>query len=128
MSDVPNRPKCVDDVLLWADPGADTLADSFFVLFFRFFFVCLFFFSTVQWLETCGRNRITFNPEKFVFGEDTVTFAGFEITLTNARPCKRFLHAILDFPTHTNITDICSWFGLVDQVSYTLNMAYKMLL
>ena len=62
-----------------------------------------------------------------MFGADTVTFAGFEITPTNVRPCKRFIHAILDFPIPTNITDIRSWFGLVNQVSYTFSMTDKML-
>ena len=72
------------------------------------------FFQAVLCLDTFGRNGITLNPDKFVFGADTVTFAGFEITLTNVRPCKTFIHSILDFPTPTNITDIRSWFGLVN--------------
>ena len=54
-------------------------------------------------------------------------FAGFEITNTNVRPCDRFLRAILDFPTPLNLTDIRSWFGLVNQVSYAFSMAERML-
>ena len=109
VSDIPSKTKCFDDVLLWAD----ILFDSF--------------FQAIQWLDTCGRHGITLNPDKFVFGADTVEFAGFEITKTDVRPCKRLRHTILDFPTPKNITDIRSWFGLVNQVSYTFSMADKML-
>jgi hypothetical protein len=35
--------------------------------------------------------------------------------------------AILDFPTPRNITDVRSWFGLVNQVFYAFSMAEKML-
>ncbi|XP_038061674.1 uncharacterized protein LOC119732286 [Patiria miniata] len=109
VSDIPNKTKCVDDVLLWADSLADC------------------FFQAVQWLDTCGRNGITLNPDKFVFGEDTVEFAGFEITPDSVRPCRKNLQAILDFPTPKDITDVRSWFGFVNQVSYAFSMAEKML-
>ena len=71
---------------------------------------------------------ITLNPEKFTFAQDTVEFAGFEITDSNVRPCKRFLDAISiqEFPTPKNITDIRSWFGLVNQVSYAFSMAERL--
>ena len=39
----------------------------------------------------------------------------------------KYLRAILDFPTPRNITDVRSWFGLVNQVSYAFSMAEKML-
>lgn len=62
VSDIPNKTKCVDDALLWAD----NLKESF--------------FQTVHWLDTCGRHGIILNPDKFIFGQDTVEFAGFEIS------------------------------------------------
>lgn len=34
------------------------------------------------------------------------------------RTCRKYLDAIRDFPTPTNITDVRSWFGLINQVSY----------
>ena len=88
-------------MLLWAD----NLTESF--------------FQAVEWLNICGHNGSILNPNKFVFGSDTVEFAGFEITLTNVRPCKKYPDAIHDFPTPTKITDVCSLFGLINQVSYT---------
>ena len=62
--------KCIDGTLLWSD----NLESSF--------------FQAVDWLDLCGRNDITFHPEKFQFGQDTVTFAGFEITKNNVKPCQ----------------------------------------
>ena len=105
---IPNKTKCIDDVLLWADTTDDN------------------FFQTVEWLDTCGRHGIILNPDKFVFAEDEVEFAGFRITMDTVRPCERYLRSILDFPTPRNITDIRSWFGVVNQVSYAFSMAERM--
>ena len=95
---VKNIIKCIDDSLLWSDNTEDS------------------FTQAVQYLDLCGHNGIILNPTKFTFGADEVEFAGFEITNTNVRPCDKFLRAILDFPTPLNLTDIRSWFGLVNQV------------
>ena len=73
---IPNKTKYVDDTLLWAD-----IIDQA-------------FWQTVQWLDTCGRNGITQNPDKFVFGKDTVEFAGFEISITSDKPCSKVLQSI----------------------------------
>jgi len=108
VSDIQNKTKCVDDALLWSD----SIEESF--------------HQAVQWLDTCGRNGITLNPDKFVFAEDEVDFAGFRITRENVRPCPQHLQAISGFPTPKNITDVRSWFGLVNQVSYAFSMAEKM--
>lgn len=109
VSHVPDKTKCVDDTLLWADNHSDS------------------FFQAVDWLDLCGHHGIILNPAKFVFGTDTVEFAGFEITPDSVRPCKKYLDAILNFPKPTNITDICSWFGLVNQVSYAFAATEQML-
>ena len=106
---IPNKTKCVDDTLLWSD----TIEESF--------------FQAANWLDICGRHGITLNPEKFRFAHDEVEFAGFEITRDTVRPCKRYIRAIADFPTPQSLTDIRSWFGLVNQVSYAFSMADTML-
>lgn len=54
-------------------------------------------------------------------------FAGFEITPDSVRPCAIYIHAILAFPTPKNITDVRSWFGLINQVSYAFSMTDRML-
>ena len=106
---IKNKTKCIDDTLLWAP----TIEGSF--------------HKAVEWLDICGRNGITLNPEKFVFAQDDVDFAGFEITNNSVRPCQKYLRAIRDFPQPRNITDIRSWFGVVNQVSYAFSMADRML-
>ena len=109
VSDFPKKTKCIDDTLLWADNMEES------------------FYQACHWLDICGRNGITLNPDKFVFAQDTVEFAGFEITSDSVRPCRKFLQAILDFPKPKTITDVRSWFGLVNQVSYAFSMTERML-
>ena len=109
VSHIPRKTKCIDDTLLWSDD----LERSF--------------WQAVEWLDVCGRHGITLNPEKFVFGADTVPFAGFEITRDSIRPARRYLDAIHNFPTPSSITDVRSWFGLVNQVSYAFATADHML-
>ena len=90
VTDVPNKTKCVDDALLWSD----TIEESF--------------HQAAHWLDICGKNGIILNPEKFQFAADTVEFAGFEISATHVRPSRRYLSAILDFPTPKDLTDVRS--------------------
>ena len=80
----------------------------------------------MTWLDRTGKNGITLNPQKFIFAADEVEFAGFEVTLTDVRPCEKYLQTIRDFPTPQNRTDIRSWFGLVNQVSYAFSMTQRM--
>ena len=108
VADFPHKTKCIDDTLLWAD----SIEDSF--------------FQAAKWLDTCGRNGITLNPDKFIFRKPEVEFAGFNISMDSVRPCKNSLQAIRDFPTPKNLTDVRSWFGLVNQVSYAFSMAEHM--
>lgn len=55
---------------------------------------------------------------------DCVEFAGFEITLDNVKPCLKYTKAITNFPTPKNLR---SWFGLINQVSYSFSMAEAIL-
>ncbi|KAK7489601.1 hypothetical protein BaRGS_00019235 [Batillaria attramentaria] len=98
-----------DDTLTWSDSIEEA------------------FFQAVRWLDLCGNNGIILNPSKFQFAKTTVEFAGFEITPTTVRPCARYLEAIQNFPTPRNITDVRSWFGLINQVSYAFASADRML-
>ncbi|RUS86932.1 hypothetical protein EGW08_005337 [Elysia chlorotica] len=108
VADVPNKTKVIDDTLMWAP----SIEDSF--------------HQAVEWLDLCGRQGIVLNPEKFVFAKQTVTFAGFEITPETVRPCHQSLEAIKSFPAPKNLTDIRSWFGLINQVFYAFASANKM--
>jgi len=109
VADFPHKTKCIDDTLMWTD----SIEQSF--------------FQAVEWLDLCGKNGIILNPSKFKFAKTTVDFAGFEITPTTVQPCARFLEAIQNFPRPQTITDIRSWFGLINQVSYAFAAAERML-
>ncbi|CAC5426162.1 unnamed protein product [Mytilus coruscus] len=84
------------------------------------------FFQACEWLDLCARNGITLNPKKFQFAQDTVNFAGLTITQTNIRPSTKFLDAISNFPTPTDITGARAWFGLINQGAYAFAMARQM--
>ena len=105
---VAKKTKCIDDALLWSSSIEDA------------------FHLAIEWLDICARNGITLNPDKFRFAQDEVEFAGFEITRTEVKPCKKDLRVIADFPTQSSITDIRAWFGLVNQVVYAFSMASVM--
>ena len=108
VSDVQNKSKCIDDTILWSN----SIEESF--------------HQAANWLDICGRNGIILNPEKFQFAEDTVEFAGFRISPEVITPCEKYFKAIKDFPTPKNLTDIRSWFGLVNQISYAFSAADSM--
>ena len=103
IADIQRKVKCVDDTLLWSDTTEES------------------FSHTVQYLELCGRNGIILNPKKFNFAKDEVEFAGFHITKTNVAPIPTFIKAIKNFPRPQSITDIRSWFGLVNQCAYSFS-------
>ena len=107
--EVPNHVKCVDDALVYSN----SLEQAF--------------WSTIDWLDLCGHNGIVLNPTKFTFAKPTVQFAGFDISPNTVKPCSRMFEAISNFPTPKNITDVRSWFGLINQVSYAFAAAEFML-
>ena len=108
MTDIKAKVRCVDDTCTWAD----TVQDSF--------------LDTCRLLNTCAENGITLNPSKFQFCQDVVQFAGLEITNTNIRPCQKFLDAIQNFPTPSDISGARGWFGLVNQGAYAFSMTEEM--
>ena len=112
IADFPDKVKCVDDTLKWKF----RISDSFFQL--------------CQWCDLMYRNGITLHgiskPEKLQFAQPVAEFAGLTITLTNVCPSTRFLQAIKDFPTPTDITGARAWFGLINQGAYAFSMAKQM--
>lgn len=52
-----------------------------------------------------------------MFAQDTVDFAGFEISPSSVRPCAKYFNAIMAFQTPQNITDVRSWFGLAEKMN-----------
>ena len=101
VEDIKDKARCVDDTLLWDDTTEAS------------------FFRACEFLDRCGRNGIILNPEKFQFAEDTVEFVGFEVGLDGIKPAKKYYAAVNDFPRPVTLSDIRSFFGLVEQVAYT---------
>ena len=62
---------------------------------------------------------MVFSLEKFQFANRTVEFAGFQITMKGIQPTDKYITAIKNFPTPTNISTVRSWFGLINQVAYS---------
>ena len=93
--------KIIDDIIQWSE----TLEQSF--------------FRICSILSHCNENGMVFSPEKFAFARESVEFAGFEITLKGIRPTARYIESIRNFPTPTNISEVRSWFGLINQVAYS---------
>ena len=77
------------------------------------------FFECCRYLETCGNNGVVLNPKKFVYAQDVVDFAGYEIGPDYVKPSKKFFTAINDLSRPETITDVRAFFGLVEQVAYT---------
>ena len=106
LASVPGRPevvdyeKIVDDVIVWS-PNLEK----------AFFRVC-------NMLSHCAKAGMVFSAPKFVFGAKEVEYAGFLVGMNSIQPTPKYLQSILDFPTPKNISDIRSWFGLVNQVAY----------
>jgi hypothetical protein len=62
-------------------------------------------------------RHITLNPTKIKFARDSVEFS-FIITPTTVKPCEKYIKVITEFATPKSLTDVRSWFGLVNQVAY----------
>ena len=61
---------------------------------------------------------MVFSASKFVFEAKEVEYTGFLVGEDSIQPTPKYLQSILDFPTPKNISDIRSWFGLINQVAY----------
>lgn len=91
--------KIVDDVLVFAKTFPEHQA------------------AVRAFLERCREHSITLNRKKTRLGQAQVKFAGFLVGRdgVSADPAK--LRAIREFPRPTNITDLRSFLGLVEQLA-----------
>ena len=94
------KTRCVDDVALW-DVGLEE-----------------HWWRVIKYLDLLAKNGIILSPNKFQFSSHEIDFAGFRVTDSEVKPLPKYLDAIRDFPRPTNISDIRSWFGLVNQVAH----------
>ena len=109
IGDFPDHRKCVDDSLL-SSPDIETN-----------------FHSTCAFLDKCSSGGIIFNPKKFKFAQDEVNYLGFKLTRQGLKPTEEFLANIRTFPSPKSITDVRSWYGAINQVSYSFASSELML-
>ena len=110
IANVPRKTKCVDDVIQWDDD--ESIEEHW--------------WRIIDYLILVGTNGIILNPKKFQFCKREVEFAGFLITQDDVKPLPKYLDAIRNFPRPSNISDIRSWFGLVNQVSHYAKLTEMM--
>ena len=96
--DVERKRKIIDDVCLYDS----SIKEAFYCAF--------------DFLLLSGKNGITQNPEKFQFCQKELEFAGFILGWELFRPSEKKMLAIKNYtmPDQPSITDIRSWFGLVN--------------
>ena len=104
----PRTVRCVDDTLLWDNDIENS------------------FWYTFDYLKLCHDNGVVLNKDIFQFAQKFVEFVGFEITEEGYKPLKRIIEAIQNFPVPKTITDVRSWFRLVNQLSYSFAQARVM--
>ena len=73
-------------------------------------------------LEIYGKAGLVMNSDKFQIGQDVVEVAGTQVTKTGVRPAREFLPSIENFPAPTNISEVRSFFGMVNEVNYDFAM------
>ena len=94
-----NVSKVVDDIII-ADTGLDEHIERVRAV-----------------LERCRQHGITLRPEKFQFAQPKVKYCGYVISSDGKEVDPDKLAAIANFPTPSNITDLRSFMGLVQQMS-----------
>ena len=99
LTDIERKERCVDDTVHF-DENLEA-----------------HWWRTIDILRLVSESGIVLNPAKFQFAQKSVEFAGFRVNDTSIEPLPKYLDAIRDFPTPKNISDIRSWFGLVNQVA-----------
>ena len=98
--DIEDHRNVVDDTIIWAS----TMREMF--------------VKMANFLTTVGRGGVVLNKKKFIFGQREVEFAGFKLGGGEIRPLDKHIEAIRDFPVPATITDMRSFYAMVEQVSY----------
>ena len=98
-ADFPRKERCIDDICHF---DANLVEH---------------WWRTIDLLIILGKSEIILNPQKFQFAKRSVEFAGFRVSESAIEPLPKYLDAIRGFPTPKNVTDVRSWFGLVNQMA-----------
>ena len=77
-----------------------------------------------QLLQRFREHGVTLNRDKCVFKTNTVEFLGHEISPTGIKPISSKIDAISEYPTPTNLIELCRFMGMAQQLSkYTSELA-----
>ena len=74
----PNHVRCVDDTMIWAS----SIKESF--------------LQMCTYLNMCARHGMVLNPSKLQFCQDTVNFAGLQVSPTSVMPSAELLQSVAD--------------------------------
>ena len=91
--------KIIDDILIQGD-SADQLHQRI-----------------LEVLKRCQQYNIILSPSKFQISTHNLPFAGFLVGRDGVRPDKNKLDAIKQFPKPTNVSDVRSFLGMINQMS-----------
>ena len=80
-----------------------------------------------QFLQRCAEKEIALNLNGCKFCQTTVTFAGFQLSAEGYQIDHSITDTLSQFPKPTNRTDLCSFFGLVNQVFSSTSMIASLL-
>ena len=74
-----------------------------------------------QFLQRCVDHNIALNVDKCQFFKTQVTFAGFQLSSDGYKIDPSITEAITKYPTPTSRAELCSFIGLVNQLSTSTN-------
>jgi hypothetical protein len=72
--------------------------------------------TVIAVLHRCRENGITLSKKKFTFCQPQVKYAGYFVTSSGIHADPDKVSAISQFPPPTNVTELRSFFGLVNQL------------
>ena len=68
-------------------------------------------------LERCRKHGISISKKKFIFAKTNVKYVGFKVGVNGIEADPDKLMAIRNFPSPTNLTELRSFMGLVNQLT-----------
>ena len=81
-----------------------------------------------QFVQWCVENNIALNMEKCQFFKAQVTFAGFQLSSHGYKVDPSITEAITKYPTPTTRSNLCSFMGLVNQLSTSTHTLASLLM
>ena len=75
----------------------------------------------------CQERKISLNRDKWIFCQTRVVFAGFRLSSQGYHIDSSITEAISKFPTSANCTDLRSFFGLANYLSFSTDAVAELL-